>query len=83
MRFPTEDGLVHAGREHELRLARQRDAGIVGESGSGKCVTSMAILGPAAQDAPEITGSLPLPRPRADRPAREAVAADCAARRSR
>jgi peptide/nickel transport system ATP-binding protein len=45
VRFPTEDGLVHAVRDVSFTVDRGEVLGIVGESGSGKSVTSMAIMG--------------------------------------
>ena len=42
--FKTDDGIVHAVDDVELRPANET-LGIVGESGSGKSVTSLAILG--------------------------------------
>ena len=45
VRFPTEDGLVHAVRDVSFSVDRGEVLGIVGESGSGKSVTSMAIMG--------------------------------------
>ena len=45
VRFPTEDGVVHAVRDVSFSVDRGEILGIVGESGSGKSVTSMAIMG--------------------------------------
>ena len=45
VRFPTEDGVVHAVRDVSFTVDRGEVLGIVGESGSGKSVTSMAIMG--------------------------------------
>ena len=57
VRFPTEDGVVHAVRDVSFSLRPGEILGIVGESGSGKSVTSMAVMGllPASAD---ITGSI-------------------------
>ncbi len=45
VRFPTEDGVVHAVRDVSFSLERGEVLGVVGESGSGKSVTNMAIMG--------------------------------------
>lgn len=45
VRFPSEDGVVHAVRGVNFKVQSGEVLGIVGESGSGKSVTSMAIMG--------------------------------------
>ena len=45
VRFPTQDGLVHAVRGVTYTLHSGEVLGIVGESGSGKSVTSLAVMG--------------------------------------
>ncbi|MDQ3654398.1 MAG: ABC transporter ATP-binding protein, partial [Chloroflexota bacterium] len=57
VRFPTEDGIVHAVRGVTYALRSGEVLAVVGESGSGKSVTSLAVMGllPASAD---ITGSV-------------------------
>src|SRR3712207_3444463 len=57
VRFPTEDGLVHAVRGVDYTLRSGEVLGIVGESGSGKSVTSLAVMGLLPGSA-RITGSV-------------------------
>src|SRR5215207_3763268 len=57
VRFPTDDGVVHAVRGVSFSLHPGEVLGIVGESGSGKSVTSMAVLGLLPASA-QITGSV-------------------------
>ena len=45
VRFPSEDGVVHAVRGVDLTVDAGRIVGLVGESGSGKSVTSMSVMG--------------------------------------
>jgi oligopeptide/dipeptide ABC transporter ATP-binding protein len=57
VRFPTEDGLVHAVRGVDYTLRAGEVLGIVGESGSGKSVTSLAVMGLLPESA-RVTGSV-------------------------
>jgi peptide/nickel transport system ATP-binding protein len=57
VRFPTEDGLVHAVRGVDYTLRSGEVLGIVGESGSGKSVTSLAVMGLLPSNA-RVTGSV-------------------------
>ncbi|TKJ19025.1 ABC transporter ATP-binding protein [Blastococcus sp. CCUG 61487] len=57
VRFPTEDGLVHAVRGVDYALRPREVLGIVGESGSGKSVTSLAVMGLLPSSA-RVTGSV-------------------------
>ena len=43
--FPTAEGVVHAVRGVDMRLAPREVLGVVGESGSGKSVTALATMG--------------------------------------
>jgi glutathione transport system ATP-binding protein len=57
VRFPTEDGSVHAVRGVDYALRSGEVLGIVGESGSGKSVTSLAVMGLLPGSA-RVTGSV-------------------------
>jgi peptide/nickel transport system ATP-binding protein len=57
VRFPTDDGVVHAVRGVSFSLRPGEVLGIVGESGSGKSVTSLAVMGLLPTSA-QITGSV-------------------------
>src|SRR3954466_1233386 len=57
VRFPSEDGYVHAVRGVSYSLRSGEVLGIVGESGSGRSVPSLAVLGLLPASA-EISGSV-------------------------
>ncbi len=57
VRFPSEDGIVHAVRGVDLTVHSGEVLGIVGESGSGKSVTSLSIMGLLDQSA-NVDGSV-------------------------
>jgi oligopeptide/dipeptide ABC transporter ATP-binding protein len=57
VRFPTQDGEVHAVRGVDYVLRSGEVLGIVGESGSGKSVTSLAVMGLLPENA-RVTGSV-------------------------
>src|SRR5829696_5231308 len=57
VKFPTDEGVVHAVDNVTYSLAEGETLGIVGESGSGKSVTSLAILGLLPKRA-QISGSV-------------------------
>jgi peptide/nickel transport system ATP-binding protein len=57
VRFPTDDGVVHAVRGVSYKLEPGEVLGIVGESGSGKSVTSLAVMGLLPKTA-RVTGSV-------------------------
>jgi peptide/nickel transport system ATP-binding protein len=57
VRFPTQDGEVHAVRGVDNTLRSGEVLGIVGESGSGKSVTSLAVMGLLPENA-RVTGSV-------------------------
>lgn len=59
VRFPSEDGIVHAVRGVGLSVQSGEVLGIVGESGSGKSATSMSVMGLLDESA-NITGSVKL-----------------------
>ncbi|WP_418605582.1 dipeptide ABC transporter ATP-binding protein [Georgenia sp. SUBG003] len=59
VRFPSEDGAVHAVRGVNFSVGAGEVLGIVGESGSGKSVTSMAVMGLLPETA-RVSGSVRL-----------------------
>jgi peptide/nickel transport system ATP-binding protein len=58
VKFPTEDGLVHAVTDLSYSVELGKTLGIVGESGSGKSVSSMAVLGLHDRRTARIEGSI-------------------------
>ena len=59
VRFPSEDGVVHAVRGVNLTVNKGEVLGLVGESGSGKSVTSMSVMGLLDESA-SLEGSVKL-----------------------
>ncbi|MEM9562252.1 MAG: ABC transporter ATP-binding protein [Actinomycetota bacterium] len=59
VRFPSEDGVVHAVRGVSFTVDAGEVLGLVGESGSGKSVTSMAVMGLLDESA-RLDGSIKL-----------------------
>ncbi len=59
VRFPSEDGVVHAVRGVDLTVDAGEVVGLVGESGSGKSVTSMSVMGLLDESA-RLDGSVQL-----------------------
>ena len=59
VRFPSEDGVVHAVRGVNLTVHAGEVVGLVGESGSGKSVTSMSVMGLLDEGA-SVEGSIKL-----------------------
>ena len=57
VRFPTEDGTVHAVRGVSFSLDHGDVLGVVGESGCGKSVTAMALMGLLPRSA-KVEGSI-------------------------
>ena len=57
VRFPTDEGVVHAVEDISFSVASGEVLGIVGESGSGKSVTGLALMGLLPRRA-QVAGSI-------------------------
>jgi peptide/nickel transport system ATP-binding protein len=58
VKFPTDDGIVHAVDGTSYSVDQGRTLGIVGESGSGKSVSSLTTLGLTRNEGAEISGEI-------------------------
>jgi peptide/nickel transport system ATP-binding protein len=58
VRFPTEDGLVHAVEGVSFSVERGKTLAVVGESGSGKSVTALAIMGLVNRKSAKVSGEI-------------------------
>ena len=60
VKFPTEDGLVHAVDGVSMSVRRGETLAVVGESGSGKSVTALAIMGLIDRRSAKVSGEIVL-----------------------
>jgi peptide/nickel transport system ATP-binding protein len=58
VKFPSEDGVVHAVEGVDLSVTRGKTLAVVGESGSGKSVTALAIMGLINRKSATVTGEV-------------------------
>ena len=58
VRFPTEDGVVHAVDGVSLAVEEGRCLGVVGESGAGKSVAGLTVMGLTRPQGAEVAGEV-------------------------